>query len=343
MSENKGYIAITYFITRASFMGFSSMCIINTLKQDAWLGIILGTILGIIPLILIYNVASFNTDESIIDIISKLFPNYGKYLKIIIGIFIYLFSILNFWNLNNLITSQYLNRTPTIIISLIFIIPVIMLTKKNTQIISRVSFILFLISIFFYIVSFIGLANKIEINNLFPILEYNPIKGIYYYLSYNVLPLYIILYFPGKYIKKNIIKGYIISSLSLIISMLVLISVLGINLVILFQYPEFHILKLVFDGFITFRLENILALQWIIDIFILITISLKYSNKSLNIKNYYILPIIMVILCNYLMPNNVIIIDLITYHFPTIICIFILTILLIIFIKQKKEILFPKI
>ena len=335
MNENKGYVALIYFILRSSFIGLTSMCILSSLNQDAWIGIILGTIVGLFPITLIYKIIDEKSEESLLESIPKLFPKLGKYIKIIFTIFIFTYTCLNFWNLINLITSQYLNKTPYLLISICFLIPIVQLIKKKNQIISQIAFILFIISIFLYILTFIGLISKIEISNILPIMEYNTIDGIYYYISYNVLPIIVLLVFPGKYIKKSLYKGYLLSSISLIISTIVLISVLGIDLTLLFQYPEFHILKLVFDGFITFRLENLLALQWIIDIYILISMGLKFTNESLNIKKIYITPIIMLLICNYFIPNNTIIIYIIKYYYPTIIIVIVQTLLLIIYIKKE--------
>ena len=39
-----------YFIIRASFLGVTSSNIIHLARQDSWISIIVGTILGLIPL-----------------------------------------------------------------------------------------------------------------------------------------------------------------------------------------------------------------------------------------------------------------------------------------------------
>ena len=181
------------------------------------------------------------------------------------------------------------------------------------------------------------LISKFEIGNLAPLLEYNPMKGILPYISYNVLPLFLILIFPNKYVKKSMIYGYIAASISITIVMLFLIAVLGIELVTIFQYPEFHILKLVFEGFITYRLENMLAIQWIFDIFIFTSIGLKFCNETINLKKTYIIPIILIILNIYLFSNNTLANVYITYFIPYIIPIFLLGIPFIIWCKIQYK------
>lgn len=336
MKDNFGYTTITYFISRAFFSGITSLSLITLVKQDGWISLVLAFILGIIPIYIFYKIASYDSELNIIKKIEKIFPKYGKYLNIILGIGILSIVLLNFWNLINLITTQFLNKTPNLVIGISLIIPIILLISKENKIIARVSTILFFLSIILVITSIIGLFSKIQISNLKPYMENNLLKGILPYISYNILPIFMILIFPNKYIKKSIINGYIISSISLFIGIFFLISILGVNLIILFQYPEFHLLKLAFDGFITFRLENVLAIQWILDIFIFTTIGIKFCNESFKIKNNYIIPIIILILCNFIFPNNTLANIIISYYIPYIIPLFLLLIPIIILIKQKK-------
>lgn len=337
MKKNFGYTTIIYFISRAFFAGITSLSLITITNQDAWISLILAFIIGFVPIFIFYKIASYNEELTIIEKIDKLFPKIGKYIKLFISLGIIFIVTLNFCNLTNLITTQFLNKTPNIVIGISLIIPIIFLISKENKIIARVSTILFFLSIILIITSIIGLFPKIQLSNLKPYMENNTLKGIIPYISYNILPIYMILIFPNKYIKKNIISGYIISSITLLISIFFLISILGVNLIILFQYPEFHLLKLSFDGFITFRLENVLAIQWILDIFIFTSIGIKYCNESLNINNKYIIPITILILSNFIFPNSTISNIIITYYIPFIIPIFLFIIPIIILIKQKKN------
>ncbi len=338
MRKNLGYFAIAYFICRASFIGISSVALVTLVKQDSPLSIIAGLILGIIPILLFYNIAKYKEDLNIIEKIDELFPNLKNVIKGLLMLAVFAITILNFWNLTNFVVSQFLNKTPMFVISISLIIPVIFLISKENKIIARVSLILLFFAMLLFITSIAGLSSKINPTNLCPILEYNPLKGVLSYISYNVLPIFIILIFPNKHIKKSLIYGYIFASLSLLIVIFFMISVLGIELVTIFQYPEFHILKLAFEGFVTYRLENILSIQWFFDIFILTAVGLKFCNEAFSIKKTYILPILLIILNSYLFSNNTIANKLITYVFPYIIPIFFFIIPLIIFLKIKKEV-----
>lgn len=337
MRKNLGYIAISYFIFRASTLGLASFSLTTILKQDAWLGALLGILFGIFPIILFYKIADCDEELTILEKVNKLFPK-GKYIiNILLGLFILLFSILNFWNLSTFIKSQFLSKTPIMVVSISLIIPIVFLLMQKNKVIARVSFVLFILSFLFTFSSMIGLFDKIELNNIMPILENNPTKGILTYISYCVLPIFMILIFPNKYVKKSIIIGYMISSTTILISLFLLISILGIDLVLLFQYSEFQILKLIFEGVLSIRVENFLSLQWIFDLFIFITIGIKYTTESFNIKNHYVIPLIVIIINNFLFPNTILANKIITSYFPYIVPIFLLGIPLIIYIKQKKR------
>ena len=336
MRKEFGYTALAYFIYRAAFIGISYVSLVTLTHQDSWISILIAFIIGFIPILLFYKIASIKEELNILEKIDYSFPRLGKYLKSILGLSVFCLILLNFWNLTNLVVSQFLSRTPTLVISISLIIPIIYLISQNNRVISRVSLILFFLTAIFWILSATGLISKFQFNNLMPVLENNPLKGVIPYMSYNILPIFILLIFPNKYIKKSLFTGYVIATSSIFIVMLFMIAILGINLVTIIQYPEFHILKLVFEGFLTYRLENMLATQWIFDILIFTSIGLKFCNESFNLKRIYIFPIILIFINSILFKNNTIANKLVTYCFPYIIPIFFFIIPLIIYLKLRK-------
>ena len=65
MKKNYGYIAVAYFLFRASYIGLSSFCLSNIVKQDMWISSILGFIIGFIPVTLYYKLCSIDSDLNI--------------------------------------------------------------------------------------------------------------------------------------------------------------------------------------------------------------------------------------------------------------------------------------
>ncbi len=336
MNKKLAYTTICYFLCRTFFIGLTFSILIKEAKQDAWLSIILAFIIGFIPVLLIHYIASFNPEKSLKEKLKELFPNTYRIFILITVIGIFLLACLSFWNLCNLITSQFLNKTPKFVVGLSFIIPILLLLSKEEKIIPRVSTILFYLSIFLFILSFIGLVFQFDFSNFLPSLLNYPIKPVISYIDFQVFPIFLLLFFPNTEIQYGIKKGYLLSSLILFITVILIIGVLGVELATIYQYPEFHILKRAYQGILSYRLENVLAIQWIFDIFIYCTVSLKGCNQLLNLEKGWkmpILPIGMLLIFSHLFKDNTIVNTLISEHLWYLILIFFTIIILLLCIK----------
>lgn len=345
MNKSISYTAVIYFLLRASFIGISFSILLDNSKQDSWIVIILSYLIGIIPLLLIEYIAKYRSDKSFLDKTKLLFPKANKIIKLFMFITFFFIATINFCNLANLITSQFLSKTPNLIILISFAVPIIMLVSKSNKIIARVSLILFYFAILLFISCVLGLITKFELNNFKPIMT-NPLsKSIYSYIGFHVMPLFLVLFFPNDKIISSLKKGYFISSITLFLTFITIIGILGVELCQIYQYPEFHILKRSYEGILTVRLENIFAVQCIFDIFIFCVVCLKNCNQILNINQgvkQSLLPILLVIISFILMKtsnivnnnNTIIISNLFLYLFAFLISIYCIKIFIN---KQKKE------
>lgn len=314
------YNCLSYFLIRGSFIGICISNLFIVTKQDSWISIILAAILGFIPLFVYYKIVSSNL--SVNDFINKYC---GKILGSIINILILLFTLLFIsmvlWNLINFISSQYLYKTPNLIISIMFAFSLYYITTKNINVIGRIAVILFYISSLLYLLSILGLSFQLDVNGVKPIFEFgfNPIFNVSLsFISYNILPLFLLTVIPKDEISnpKNLLKNeiifYLITILSLFIVVFFLLSIYGIEVVQILQYPTFHVLKRIsLAGFIE-RLESVLSIQWILDMFMLISIGLFFIKTSLQkiLKidfpkiTSFILVTFLVIITHYLFENN---------------------------------------
>ena len=353
------YNCISYFLIRCAFVG---ICLNNLLiisKQDSWLAVIFAFILGFIPLGIFYLIISHNPKENINDFIKNSLGNIlGSIVNIAIIIFVFLFTSLLLWNLINFIGSQYLYKTPNLAISITFALAIYYITSKSINVIGRCSIILFYISIFLFVFSGLGLMFNLDISNIKPTLEYGltPILGgSLNYISYNVLPLFLITIIPkgelnenNKKFIKNSIAFYFLATLSLFIVTFFLLSIYGIEYARILQYPSYHILKrLTILGFIQ-RVESIMSIQWILDLFVVIVMGLYFVKTSIRqtfkFKDYkfisFILVVILVTTTNYLFKNNTIGNKIIMNIFPFFNYLFFLIIptIVLVFRKLKEKI-----
>lgn len=342
--------SIVYFLIRAYFIGLTFNVLLTTSKQDNWLCIILGIIFGFIPLLIFFYIFNYEPDLNLNEKNIKLFGKiFGNIINILLASFTFFLIITIFSNLITFIHSDYLSRTPTILIGITFLIAIFYSVYKGVNAISRSCLMLFYISLILVLISNIGLLSQIDINNFKPILfsKTNLINGTYSYIAYNVLPLYLINIIPKNKIKNNnktiktIIIFYLIAALTLFLVVFNIIGIFGVKLARLYQYPEFQILKHVSLVGLSARLDSILFIQWIFDLLIFVIVGLYYIISTTHIfikekKNIcLIIYSAILMLFSELITNNIFI-NLISLKFlPHVISITTVIIFLLIYFKIK--------
>ena len=342
--------ALTFFLVRAFFIGITLNNLINISKQDSYISMIGAIILGFIPLGIIYYVFNYEPGKSLPFKNIKLFGNiFGTIVNIVIIWFTFFIILILFSNLVTFVYSQYLSKTPTIVISILFMITIIYVVIHGLKTITRTGMILFFLSIVLYLLSLIGLFNQLSIDNFKPILEnsYKVLfRGSYSYLTYNVLPLYLLLIIPKNDISdkkffKYISTSYIIASISLLIVLFTTLGIFGIKMCYLYEYPEFQVLKYVSLVGMSVRIDGILIIQWIFDLIIFMIIGIyfiKECTNSLFSVNKHIFSIIIgiiLITLNEYFTNNMLLNDISMRIIPNIMFITISLYLVIMFISIK--------
>ena len=297
------FLILIYFAIRSSLTGISGMLLASSAGESAWISLILGVILGIVPLLLFFYIASYKPDLNIFEKNKKLCGKFGNVINILLIGVVFLFCLVIFYDLSNFIYSQFLNKTPPLFIALLFAIAIIYTLNKGLNTMSRSFVILFFICITLYLVSVLGIIPQFELDNLKPLYKNNILgilKGALYYIGYNILPIFLLTVIPKNKIEnpekvfKYVSLIYLITAIIELLVFFLIIGTLGLQLVMLYQYPEFHILKKI--SYFTFidRLESTLALQWIINFYCFITLgsyfittgikeTFKIKNKSLII------------------------------------------------------------
>lgn len=342
-----------YFVLRAGFLGVTSSNILHLAKQDGWISIIIGILLGLIPLLLFLYIQSHHPDDSIFQITKNLFGMIiGKIINglLVLGVAIGVTVI--FYNLITFISSQYLNQTPTLAIAIMFLIAIIYILSKGIIVIARTHVVLLYFGIILFLLAFLGLIGESTISNVKPFLEFgwSPIfKGALSFIAFNVLPLFILSSIPknkianNQHYNRNIIITYLLSSITLFITLYLIISIFGPHLALLYQYPEFHLLKLISLAGLISRVEGIIALHWLFDLFAFIVMGIyfmiEYAKTDWALKEkdsnflMIILCIILVFVVIHTFKNNTIA-NWITLHIsPMILFFFFFLIPFIIFIR----------
>lgn len=302
MKNKLSSLALSYFMFRASFIGITTNTLIRNSKQNSWISLIISGIFSFIYILIIYFLANNQKKINIISKNKKHISKFETFIKYIICIPIFLLTIIIFFNLIDLISIQYLYKTPKIIIGIFLIIPIYYLSKSSNDSFKITVQILFYFSIILYIFSFLGLFSKISVTNVLPMkLKIN--SAVISPIAFNTFPLITVFAASKREIDKNFIYGFLLAFFSELVTLFVMISILGIDLIQFFKYPEFFILKLAFDGIINVRLQNILGIQFILDMIVFTSMGLKYTYETFKINKKIILAIILIILVYFLNIN----------------------------------------
>ena len=304
------YNTLLWFLTRATFIEITAEILLNNAHQDSWISILLAIVLGLIPFFLYTYLKNKFKDKTIIEINKENFGKLGTFLNLIIISVTLIFAICSFWIVVHFIDSQYLYKTKAVAIIAILILPVIYTISKKIHIFSKVSLIMFYISLFFIIIILTGLISNIDINNIKPILNNSPnniLYGAFCFIGFNILPLFLLTIIPqnkiNNYSPKKSFIFYLISTLSLLNVMFLTISIFGIHLSELYNYPSFHLLKRVSVLDTIDRVESILSLEWFLALFVQILMTLFFIKESLKITfktNEKTNNIIMIIVCLFI-------------------------------------------
>lgn len=351
---------IAYSLILSNNMGITTYNLFHHAEQDCLISIIIGTIIGIIPLFIYLKIINYKQELNIYQKINEKLPIIGKIINLIIAITITYLTALCYFNITNFISSQYLTKTPSLIISIAFLPAPIYLLNKGLTVMGRVSFILTLTGIISVFITIISLIWQVNILNIFPILDEGikrPLINSLIYICYDITPLFLLTSIPMNNIidkekfNKRIIITYIIANTIIFILFFLIISILGVNLTKLYHYPEYDILKKIsLVGFVE-RVESLLSIRWIFYGFITSIFGIyylkEYIKSSTKIKNdkiiIYTLTIFIGIMSNYLFKNNSKANLFIYNTLPHIITItlIILPIIILTKLKKRKKQLFP--
>lgn len=352
--SNFEFGTLNYFLTRAFLVGFTFNILLNVIKQDSWIIPIISIVPALLLIFLINYIINYKPDLDISEKIINLFnKKFGIVIIVIITLIVYFLSILNYLNLNNFIQSQFLNRTPIIAISIMFMITTYYILNKGINTITRTSNILFYIGFILLILSFLGILPVIKLDNFKPLFTYSPtnyLNGLNSFYSFNILPMFLITVIPKEKIvnakiKKTLILSYIVSAISIFFIVFQTIGTFGYELSMLYEYPEFFALKHVILVELASRVESILVIQLILDIFIFNLFSIYFMSSNiktiLNSKKsniiYLILCILMIVGSYFISKYNMYIDDLILNIIPIITSITSTIFIILICIKIKMS------
>lgn len=296
---------------------------------------------------------------TLLEKLKEILPKPIYYIvSLIILLCVFISNILVYYVINYFIISQYLIDTPFILVALILSISIFFISLQNYETLFRLSQIVSVLAFIMLSINVIGVFKFVNLINVLPIYNFENIsilKTSILYTAYFTTPFFLLTFIKksniidSENLNKKIIKTSIISGLIIILILFIILSTSGIDLIELFYYPEYMVLKKIKISFVE-SIENLCFMLWDLYAFIfcaLSTLYLKYSITSLfNIKEHKtknIIPILLFasvsILPIFLLKNAPSITEKIYYYSPIILFLIFLTVLLFLYITSllKKK------
>ena len=349
---NFEFATLNYFVTRAFLVGMTFNALLSAMKRDSWIIPLICIPLDILFIFIINKIINYEPDLNLPQKIMKLFgKKFGSIFIIFICIFALLMGTLNYLTLNTFIQSQFLTRTPLIAIVILFMATIFYILCKGINVIAKTSNILFYINVLLFIVSFSGLISSFKFTNLQPMFMSSTkdyLSGINGYYAFHIAPMFLLTMIPKNTlekpkIKKTMIISTIISSITMFAVIFATLSTLGYELAALYEYPEFHVLKQATLIGASSRIESILVIQLIFDIFIYCTLLIYLIGNSfkevIKVKKtniiYFICCLILVITTIYAAKYNIYLDNLMVNFIPIMSTVFTLLVTLVIYFKVK--------
>lgn len=281
------YNSLVWFLIRAGYIGVSISSLIAISGRDSWLSGIIALILGLIPIFIFSYLRNYDSKMNICDLNMHLFGGFGKFVNIVLALGVFFVAQIAFLDMTYFINSQFLYKTPIWVISIVFIIPLVYSLFKGINAVSRTSLLMFYVVIAVIIFIILGIVSGVELGNLKPVFTADSgsiLHGALILVAYNVLPLFFLLIIPKYkltgYSSKKSLVFYFLAMLSLINAAFMTIGIFGLELSLLYEYPEFHLLKKVQIGDFIDRMESILSMEWILALFVLLMIAVYFVSRT---------------------------------------------------------------
>ena len=332
---------LAYFVTKSSMFGVGFFLLCNLNNKNTYISIILGTLLGLAIIYLYKLLKKYTINNNLQKTLKS--TSIGKIFNILLFIFYIYLLCITILIITTFINSFYLIKTPKIVIILPLLLISLYLNFKESIVLSNLSNLAFYFSLFIVIIFSLLLIPYGKIDELYPFLNYdnlNIIKGSIIYASISSIPLILVNNYDTDI--KNTYKNYLIGSLVNLSIVIGTTLALGNNLLNVYRFPEYAVIKQIkiFD-FIE-NIENMSAFGWYAESFIVISLIIYNIKLSIPPKHNKLfltsITSMVTIISIILFGNNYdLLLKLFYIHPYILISYFIIFIIMLCYLKVKKN------
>lgn len=291
---------VIYFLTQSLFLGFGISILFSISSKDCYIGAFLGLLIGFVIIYLYSKFLELKKKRNLKEILKQ---------NKILGIFVYLLLIIASYILliyslviyKVFVASFMLIKTPEILL----LIPIVIFGTygafKGLTVINRVAESLIPIALGLAAFAFLGIVGLFDTTNFLPILTTTPsnfFKTAITFAGISTFPNLLTIHYQEK--PKYMLTTYSLTCLLIIATIIYINGILGEEIVHIYRFPEYMVLKqLKLFQFIE-KVENILSIAWIFNIFILLMTSIHSIKELLPNKKPKIITVIILILTLYM-------------------------------------------
>lgn len=261
MKKQDNYGILQFMLSFALFIGAGISNLLTISKSDVWICVGIGTLLGFI----------------ILYIFSKLSDKGFKVTSFISNLVLLFFGL---FGTTKLISSIYLSSTPSYVIMVPNILLIIYAVRHGFDAFLRSTNTLFIFFMILMIFSAGMLLPGVDVDFFKPVMTSGINKIVLGSLSFAITSTFPIVLMPDfkKHYKP---KFYLLAAINLFIVLVCTFGNLGTEMIALYRYPEYIVLKRISALNFIDNVENVLFMIWIIIGFTSSTMC------SLNIKRFY--------------------------------------------------------
>ena len=289
-------VAIVMAIIEFEILFFTKR-LVKIAGQDAWMSVILGSIILLFTTYFLVTLAMRFPRENFFQYLPTV---WGKPLGILITlgylVFWFVFSVLLLAEFSYANKTLFLSETPVLVPMLALLLAVIPIAAYGLISVIRSFQLLFPFLMVLLIFSIVLGLSKVELEKFLPLLENGPVpvlKGAIYFLGVPQGLIGIILFLTPFLSKPNKALLPAISGISIVICtvfffMATSIGVLGADYVKIAVWPGIDTLGAIqFPGFPVERYELWLTMPWLIGVFTTTTLMLYLiSNGLIQVLNF---------------------------------------------------------
>lgn len=278
-------------LNKCMFLGLLIPYMFEVSETGTFLSVILGFVISLVFfafLLLLFNV------NSNLSFIGKVKTNCPKFISFLIThlqvVIVTLLAAMLLWRISSFTTNEYLFETPTFLVILLISLPIFYISVNNFAVLCRFNTLCFMAGLIIILFNFAGLLPHYDLNNFKPFLNIglgNIFNSAIHYAILSVTPIFLLTIVPKNDISNNrsFNKKMIISFVySNVMGFLIFFTIqmsMHIDLINLYTYPAFTVLKIInLSNFID-SVENVSAILWYIYITLAISMCTIYSKYSI--------------------------------------------------------------